>query len=124
MSQDLNADANTVEEAMARVYPDPTKEPCNDCPWRRNSVRGWLGPYDARQWIEAAHGEGAIACHQTIPKGGGWGPNTLQCRGAAIFRANAKKQPRNPTITTGPEDKERVFAWDDEFIEHHERSSE
>lgn len=116
----LNEPVKSIEEAMSREYPPCVKEPCNDCPWRRDATRGWLGPYDADEWLRCAHGESAIACHQTIPEGGGWGENTRQCRGAAIFRANVCKSPWNPTVETGPRDTKRVFAWDDEFKAHHE----
>lgn len=117
---DLNAPVTSIDEALAREYPPAVPAPCNDCPWRRNATPGWLGPYDAARWIQAAHGEGAIACHQTIPDGGGWGDQTRQCRGAAIFRANVCKSPVNPTIETGPPDRERVFASNDEFTSYHE----
>jgi hypothetical protein len=121
MPNDLNAPVTDLTEAVKREYPPACKVPCNDCPWRRNATPGWLGPYEADEWIRAAHGEGAVACHQTIPAGDGWGPKTVQCRGMAIFRANVFKQPRNPTIETGPPDTDRVFATDEEFRAHHER---
>lgn len=119
MNGDLNAPAYSREEAMAREYPPAVKEPCNDCPWRRNAAPGWLGPHPAQQWLDCVHGETAIACHQTIPEGGGWGPRTLQCRGAAVFRANVFKSPHNPTIEAGPRDTEHVFETDAEFREYH-----
>ena len=32
----------------------PTKKqhtsPCSDCPWRRDSVKGWLGEMSAQEW--------------------------------------------------------------------------
>lgn len=115
----LNAPVTSIADAMTREYPDAVPKPCNDCPWRRVAVRGWLGPYSAEEWLDAAHGEAPIACHETIPTGGGWGDKTRQCRGAAIFRENVQKQPRNPTIATGPEDKVTVFASNAEFLEHH-----
>lgn len=117
---DLNTRPTDIRDAVSREYPEAVKEPCNDCPWRRESLPGWLGPQTADEWCEAAHGEVAIACHQTIPEGGGWGDKTRQCKGAAIFRANICKSPHNPTIETGPADRERVFSWDDEFKAHHE----
>lgn len=116
---DLNAPITTTEEAMAREYPPACAVPCNDCPWRRNATPGWLGPYTAHEWADAAHREGAVACHQTIPEGGGWGPKTVQCKGMAIFRANVFKQPRNRTIETGPRDVDRVFTDEREFIIYH-----
>lgn len=110
-----------------REYPEPTPEPCNECPWRRVAARGWLGPYNPHDWIKIAHSEAPIACHKTIvvtdplEQTGDWDhPKLRQCRGAGIFRANVGKLPRNPSITTGPREAEKVFDSNDEFIEHHE----
>lgn len=108
-----------------RDYPDPTPEPCNDCPWGRIATEGWLGPYNAQDWIKIAHGDSAIACHQTIviqpgEQRGDWDhPKMRQCRGAAIFRANVGKCPRNASIATGPPDEDQVFGTNEEFLEHH-----
>lgn len=118
---DLNTPPASAEEALARTYPPAVKDPCKECPWRREAAPGWLGPLTAEEWCKTAHAENAIACHKTIPKGGGWGPQTRQCRGAAIFRANVFKHPHNATIEVGPRDEELVFSWDDEFIDHHTR---
>lgn len=119
----LNTPSESIEDSMTREYPPPVKEPCNDCPWRRNAKPGWLGPYDADQWLEIAHSDSPIACHQTLPEGGGWGESTQQCKGAAIFRTNVGKSPRNPSIETGPPDAERVFQTNDEFKDYHEGST-
>lgn len=108
-----------------RDYPPPTPQPCSDCPWRRNATAGWLGPHDAFEWLNIVHGDSPIACHQTITETndegtGDWEhPAIRQCRGAAIYRENRCKSPRNPNVATGPVDKERVFARDEEFVEHH-----
>lgn len=118
---DLNAPIASVEDAMTRdEYPAPVPKPCRECPWRRNATPGHLGPFTADEWLEVAHGEYPIACHMTIPPGGGWGDQTRQCAGAARFRANVCKSPRNPTIAAGPQDPERVFSRNAEFREHHE----
>lgn len=34
--------------------------PCFDCPWRRNSLRGWLGDKDARYWRSVARELGEV----------------------------------------------------------------
>ena len=103
--------------------PEAAKTPCNQCPWRRDARPGHLGPHDAETWALAAHGESAIACHVTIKPGRSeaeWDdPGLKQCRGAAIFRANVFKLPRNPQIVTGPADHDRVFSSNEEFITHH-----
>lgn len=109
------------------TLPPPTAAPCKECPWRRAAVPGHLGPYSAETWCRIAHGESAIACHLTIKDTdseghGDWEhPAMRQCRGAAIFRENVLKSPRNPEVVTGPTDTQSVFATNDEFIEHHTR---
>lgn len=115
---DLNEPVEDLEDAMGREFPDAPPTPCNECPWRRDAMPGHLGPEDARGWAAMAHGETAIACHKTL-NGDGW-VGASQCRGAAIFRANVCKQPRNPTVVTGPEDHETVFSSNGEFVNHHE----
>lgn len=101
--------------------PSATVRPCNECPWRRNSAPGWLGPYDAQKWLDIAHGEAPIACHQTICEDESWEGGVLQCKGAAIFRHNLFKLPRNPEVAIGPSDVVTVFRTNQEFLAHHER---
>ena len=113
------------DDAYTKQYPEPTAAPCAECPWRRVAAPGWLGPHDAWEWLEAIHGEGAIACHMTIKDTndegrGDWDhPSMRQCRGAAIFRAHVCKSPVNPSIETGPSDPDKVFVSNAEFVAHH-----
>jgi len=109
-----------------RRFPDATPSPCNECPWRRVARPGHLGPHTPLDWIRIAHGEGAIACHKTVvvtdplEGSGNWShPKLRQCRGAAIFRANVGKLPKNLTIETGPINGETCFDSNEEFLEHH-----
>lgn len=105
--------------------PPPTPNPCDECPWRRDALRGWLGPLSAEEWVEVAHGELPIACHKTIKHAdengeGDWSdPGMRQCAGAAIYRSNVCKSPRDPAVSTLPADREKVFGWRTEFVEHH-----
>jgi hypothetical protein len=107
--------------------PDATANPCEDCPWRRSAARGWLGPVDADTWLEIAHSDVPVACHKRSAYVDGktdWDdPETRQCRGLAIFRANICKSPRDPEVVSGPVDRERVFGRPDEFREHHHGSA-
>lgn len=64
-------------------------KPCSDCPWATNAVNGWLGPHTAQEWLALIHSEGRIDCHVFD------GP---QCAGAAIFRANVCKSPRDRSL--------------------------
>lgn len=99
--------------------PEAVAKPCVECPWRRDSVPGYLGPYSAEIWTRMAHSELPIACHMTIRKESWESPGVRQCAGAAIFRANVCKSPRNPEVAVMPSDTDTVFAWNDEFVEHH-----
>lgn len=99
--------------------PPATSTPCVECPWRRVSGRGWLGPFTAQEWIDIVQGDEGIACHRTVKHEGKW-EGALQCRGAAIFRENIFKSPRNSEVITGPVNRELVFGSSREFLEHHE----
>ena len=84
--------------------------PCDDCPWRRDSIAGWLGPGSPGAWLQAAHGDGRINCHALTG---------VQCAGAAIYRTNVCKRPRNPELLLLAANKRDVFATPDEFRSHH-----
>ena len=109
------------------ALPEVAATPCIECPWRRDSARGWLGPYAPEKWVEIAHGEAAIACHITIDKSGpdvaSWDqPGLRQCAGAAIYRENVHKLPINRDIAVADEpDHEKVFSSPAEFVNHHTR---
>jgi hypothetical protein len=73
-----------------------------------------------------AHGEVPIACHTSIDPCStnedgytDWDQEgLLQCSGAARFRANAMKMPRDPDVAHGPKD-DKIFKLTSEFLEHH-----
>lgn len=84
--------------------------PCKDCPWRKVSMKGWLGSkHTPEEWTQAAHGESRIECH--IHK--------AQCAGAAIYRANVCKAPRDPKMLVLKPDRTAVFSSPRDFITHH-----
>lgn len=87
----------------------------------RTATPGYIGPEAIEDWLKMAHGETPIACHETIKakedRETTW---KAQCAGAAIFRSNIHKSPRDPEIETLPRDDELVFSWDDEFVAHHD----
>ena len=95
----------------ARPAKKQHKKPCSDCPWARTAMPGWLGGLTSEQWLRVAHGDGQIVCHTR---------QKMQCAGAAIFRANVCKSPRDPEALELPADRERVFARNQEFTDHHE----
>jgi hypothetical protein len=100
-----------------KVTPKQHKTPCHDCPWRRNSIPGWLGNRTPEEWTRVAHSEAFVECHALQqPDGDIW-----ECAGIAIFRANICKRLRDPDVMVLPKDTKRVFAWDNEFDAHHKR---
>lgn len=98
----------SIDQAV--TAPKQHKKPCHDCPWRRESIKGWLGGAYVSEWIAEAHGEGSIPCH-TI--------SNQQCAGSAIYRANVCKSVRDSRVLYLPSDREIVFASPKEFTEHH-----
>lgn len=91
------------------------KKPCSDCPWARDALNGWLGGNATHEWIIFAHGESRIECHVH--------PD-VQCAGAAIYRANVCKSPRDRSQLVLPPNTKLVFANAGEFIAHHAKTPE
>lgn len=85
--------------------------PCGDCPWARNSLKGWLGGATIDEWLRAAGSDEKIMCHAII------GP---QCAGAAIFRRHICKSSRDPRVIRLPADTKNVFSSREEFTKHHD----
>lgn len=97
--------------------PPAVSSPCRECPWRREAAPGWLGPLTAEDWIQRVHSDMPIACHLTIAQDRSW-EGAFQCAGAAAFRENVFKLPRDPAVAVGPS-RDDVFSSNSEFIEHH-----
>lgn len=107
------------------------RKPCNDCPWRKESVPGWLGEssHDPVDFLESVSmGEGAHPCHQEIdweaPDREGEISRASICSGYLHALANTCKIPRDPALAT----KVAKAGRNDEilpnfhaFIEHHEK---
>ncbi len=98
--------SNTVQGSKQHT------KPCSDCPWRRDSVQGWLGGFTAKSWVNCAHSETVVKCHVI---------RNQQCAGTAIYRANVYKLPRTPEALQLPPDTGKVFSSiiGDDFLEHH-----
>ena len=48
----------------AQVY-EMCKTICNECPFRNNSLPGWLGPHTAEEILGVQQREGLFTCHKT-----------------------------------------------------------
>lgn len=102
-----------VSSDEARPARGQHKQPCSDCPFARTALAGWLGSDTPASWMKMAHGETRMECHTLIG---------AQCAGAAIYRANVCKKPRDPALLTLPADRVKVFAGPPEFLRHHTMS--
>lgn len=87
------------------------KTPCSDCPWRRDSLNGWLGSMTPEEWVRVAHSDSTVDCHTL--KG-------AQCAGIAVYRRNVAKMAYPPNLRLEA-DKEKVFGFPTEFIAHHSK---
>lgn len=118
------------------------KKPCNDCPFRRAALQGWLGGAGPEWFVDSALADYAdygfpvgpqvAPCHKTIDyTDKDWltsqADDAAACAGALIFARNNHKSPRDPerakAVASVERDTEDVFATPQEFIEHH-RSGE
>lgn len=86
------------------------RRPCSDCPWARSAFPGWLGSATADDWIATAHSDERIDCHTLLG---------AQCAGAATYRANVCKSPRDKSLLVLPADRVRVFSSPEEFRTYH-----
>lgn len=91
------------------------KVPCSDCPWRRDSIPGWLGGDTPEAWVHEAHSDNRVDCHVITNQ---------QCVGLAIYRANVCKSPRDPEALRQSPNRDTVFASPVEFIDHHQIEEE
>jgi hypothetical protein len=82
---------------------------CSDCPWRRDSLNGWLGSLTPHEWVQVAHSDSTVECHTL--KG-------AQCAGIAIYRRNVAKMAYPPNLRLEA-DKETIFGFPTEFLDHH-----
>jgi hypothetical protein len=102
----------TSDEAV--VTKQQHMKPCSDCPWRKNSIRGWLGPLGVIGWLRVARGDSNVTCHTLKkPTKGHW-----QCAGIATYRANTCKIPKDPLALRLPSSKD-VFTFG-EFEKYHD----
>lgn len=111
---------------MTRFRPACTK-PCNECPFRRTSMPGWLGAATPQSFIVEISMERPLPCHTTIDYDARdwlrqWERQRIGfiCAGSLIMTANMAKLPRDPEFPRMKPNTKLVFARPDEFIRHHE----
>ena len=105
-------------------------KPCNQCPFRRESAQGWLGPWVANELLAALRLlQEPLICHKTITEDD-WDvvtENHQACAGAAIFENNSLALSRDRATAEYQRElkqipnqvKKSVFQGSHEFLEHH-----
>lgn len=85
------------------------KKPCKDCPFRKDSLKGWLGKERMTQILEAD----SFVCHKKTD---------LQCAGHMLINGNANgfvRLANHMGIEVQLSGEELVFDSQQDCIEHH-----
>ncbi len=67
------------------------KKPCNECPFKKDSLKGWLGGETPESTMEFMFHEADFACHNTRHKKL---EEMSRCRGFLLFTRKAGKLPK------------------------------
>lgn len=102
-------------------------QPCSDCPWRKDSIKGWLGGFPIDWFVERIYADVPLNCHNTLGNIDGMSQEEIQrtkplCAGALIQYRNMVKLPRDPELAaavTSVEQSDKVFAHPHLFKQHH-----
>jgi len=100
-----------------------TKKCCSDCPFRRESSPGWLGPNLLADIIEKYETDEEFICHKTL------GESDKICRGYVHLRNNACKDAHTSNRLFKVQndlagEENGCFETIEEFIEHHDYNFE
>lgn len=105
---------------------DNLKFPCKECPFRKASLKGWLGGISAKKTHDLVLDEANFACHMTRKKSEA---QMSRCKGSQLFLIHHCKLPRKnePLMAALSETKKEVklmrhnlndyLGFD--FLEHH-----
>jgi hypothetical protein len=105
------------------------KKPCKVCPYKRDSLNGWLGDVSGnpQQFLTQLETPMLHPCHATVHD---WDndeelESRPKCIGALQFMNNSLKLSRYPQIAKAQKEvgkNEEVFTWGHEFISYHNTS--
>lgn len=102
--------------------------PCQHCPWRKTSLRGYLGEDEpAHFYWQSVTQENPMPCHEQIDyTDPDWQatqlPHVDLCAGMLIYFRNHLKTPRYAPVAAAVRAVKRsaaVFTWPQEFMRHH-----
>ena len=109
------------------IYRPVVKKPCNGCPFRRRSLRGWLGAAAPERFINSILAQ--VGGHDERARAGVTDPLRFPLRlPVAIVvvvdrlvagERHLGKVPRDRAMPRMRPDKVEIFATHREFIDHH-----
>ncbi|GAB4042646.1 DUF6283 family protein [Spirosoma litoris] len=100
------------------------KKPCNNCPFRKDSLEGWLGEYRARQIAQSATSDNNFYCHKTLIRDDEGdtqiGINSQICAGSVLLhQKEGRPNCYYRFIDKEYSGSELIFDSANDFIEHH-----
>lgn len=112
---------------MSRYRPEKRKAPCAECPFRRTSIRGWLGADHPEHFLEMTLKGADMPCHMDIDYSDKeWQttqePDAPMCVGALQFQNNWLSLSRNPEVAEAQRavgNNRNVFDTPEQFMIHH-----
>lgn len=69
------------------------KSPCKECPFKNNSLKGYLGGFSIEQTIDVAKSEQSFICHKIRQT-----DNKKECAGRLLFASKVCKSFKNPEL--------------------------
>jgi hypothetical protein len=105
------------------------KKPCNDCPFRKDSLPGWLADYSIQELHSIVMNEMPFPCHMTHDENLGWDEAGSEefplCAGALGYMRKSGKLPRRNDLAVlvkqiGIKDLDNILSVPD-FFKHHNK---
>lgn len=96
------------------------KKPCNECPFKKESLKGWLGEFSVEETLRTASADQDFLCHVS-----GRGTIKKQCAGRMLYATKTAKMFRDPIIEgirkevveANPNFRDEILGFD--FKTHH-----
>ena len=108
------------------------RKPCKECPFRKASPKGWLGPDSAQEVMDKVNREGDYICHMTTAgkaeidgRGPLDTPGLKYCTGSIMYANTNFKRYRDPERQKLQDEmskmkcRTKVLRNAKEFMEHH-----
>ncbi len=96
-----------------------TKKPCGECPFRKNSAKGYLGGFTIEETLSVAKSEHEFQCHKTRET-----DNVRECVGRLLFATKTCKSFKDSELEAlrlhakEHNSTENILGFD--FKKHHE----